>query len=175
MNQAISRAISEEMDRDERIIVLGEDVADAEGPFKTSEGLLARFGGSRVRDTPISEMRFGGAAVGAAMTGLVPVVEIMFVEFLGVALDQLVTEAAMMRHLSADQFTVPLVVRASVGSGLGFGWPPGGPVRRASRSLPPRARDRLTSSSSPPSGTRIRWCFLNRARSMALAKRDPVA
>jgi pyruvate/2-oxoglutarate/acetoin dehydrogenase E1 component len=113
MNQAISRAISEEMDRDERIIVLGEDVADAEGPFKTSEGLLARFGGSRVRDTPISEMGFVGAAVGAAMTGLVPVVEIMFIEFLGVALDQLVTEAAMMRHLSADQFTVPLVVRAS--------------------------------------------------------------
>src|SRR5580692_7664212 len=121
MNQAISRAISEEVDRDERIIVLGEDVADAEGPFKTSEGLLARFGGSRVRDTPISEMGFVGAAVGAAMTGLVPVVEIMFIEFLGVALDQLVTEAAMMRHLSADQFTVPLVVRASVGSGLGFG------------------------------------------------------
>jgi acetoin:2,6-dichlorophenolindophenol oxidoreductase subunit beta len=121
MNQAISRAISEEMDRDERIIVLGEDVAVAEGPFKTSEGLLARFGSSRVRDTPISEMGFVGAAVGAAMTGLVPVVEIMFVEFLGVALDQLVTEAAMMRHLSADQFTVPLVVRASVGSGLGFG------------------------------------------------------
>jgi len=121
MNQAISLAIAEEMSRDERVIVMGEDVADAEGPFKTSEGLLARFGPVRVRDTPISEMGFVGAAVGAAMTGLVPVVEIMFVEFLGVALDQLVTEAAMMRYLSAGQFTVPMVIRASVGSGLGFG------------------------------------------------------
>ncbi len=121
MNQAISMAIGEEMDRDERVVVFGEDVAEAEGPFKTSEGLLARFGPSRVRDTPISEMGFVGAAVGAAMTGLRPVVEIMFIEFLGVALDQLVTEAAMMRYLSAGKLEVPLVVRASVGSGLGFG------------------------------------------------------
>jgi acetoin:2,6-dichlorophenolindophenol oxidoreductase subunit beta len=121
MNQAISLAIREEMARDRRVVVLGEDVADAEGPFKTSEGLLAQFGSSRVRDTPISEMGFVGAAVGAAMTGLRPVIEIMFIEFLGVAMDQLVTEAAMMRHLSAGELDVPLVLRASAGAGLGFG------------------------------------------------------
>ena len=121
MNQAITLAIAEEMERDRRIVMFGEDVAEAEGPFKTSEGLLSQFGPSRVRDTPISEMGFLGAAVGAAATGLRPVVEIMFIEFLGVALDQLVTEGAMMHHLSGGRLTVPLTVRASVGSGLGFG------------------------------------------------------
>ncbi len=121
MNQAIARAIADEMDQDPSVVVFGEDVAVAEGPFKTSEGLLARFGPGRVRDTPISETGFLGAAVGAAMTGLRPVVEIMFVEFMGVAFDQVVTEAALMHYLSAGRFQVPIVVRASVGSGLGFG------------------------------------------------------
>lgn len=121
MNQAIALAIAEEMERDGRVVVFGEDVAEAEGSFKTSEGLLRRFGPSRVRDTPISEMGFLGAAVGAATTGLRPVVEIMFIEFLGVALDQVVTEGAMMHYLSGGRLTVPLTVRASVGSGLGFG------------------------------------------------------
>lgn len=121
MNQAIALAIGEEMERDERIIVLGEDVAEAEGSFKATEGLLERFGSSRVRDTPISEMGFLGAAVGAAVTGLRPVVEIMFIEFLGVALDQLVTEAALVRYLSGGKLQVPMTVRASAGAGLGFG------------------------------------------------------
>lgn len=121
MNQAIALAIAEEMERDSRVIMFGEDIAEAEGPFKTSEGLLNQFGPSRVRDTPISEMGFLGAAVGAAATGLRPVVEIMFIEFLGVALDQLVTEGAMMHYLSGGRLTVPVTVRASVGSGLGFG------------------------------------------------------
>lgn len=121
MNQAIARAIQDEMANDPTIIVFGEDVANAGGVFKTSEGLLSEFGPNRVRDTPISEMGFLGAAVGAAATGLRPVVEIMFVEFLGVALDQLVTEAAKFHYLSAGQLRVPLVVRASVGAGLGFG------------------------------------------------------
>ena len=121
MNQAIAHAIADEMRQDSRVFVIGEDIAAAEGPFKTSEGLLAEFGPNRVRDTPISEMGFLGAAVGAAATGLRPVVEIMFAEFLGVALDQLVTEAAKFRYLSGGAYGTPLVVRASVGAGLGFG------------------------------------------------------
>ncbi|NQV97726.1 MAG: alpha-ketoacid dehydrogenase subunit beta [Acidimicrobiaceae bacterium] len=121
MRQAIAHALADEMRQDARVIIMGEDIAAAGGPFKTSEGLLEEFGPNRVRDTPISEMGFLGAAVGAAATGLRPVVEIMFVEFLGVALDQLVTEAAKFRYLSGGAYGAPLVVRASVGSGLGFG------------------------------------------------------
>ena len=121
MRQAIARAIGDEMRIDPTVIVMGEDIAVAGGPFKTSEGLLDEFGPLRVRDTPISEMGFCGAAVGASATGLKPVVEIMFVEFLGVALDMVVTEAAKLRYLSGGAYTAPLVVRASVGAGLGFG------------------------------------------------------
>jgi pyruvate dehydrogenase E1 component beta subunit len=119
--QAISAAIRDEMMRDPNVILFGEDVGDAAGVFKTSEGLLEEFGPSRVRDTPISEMGFLGAAVGAAATGLRPIVEIMFVEFLGVALDQVVTEAAKLHYLSGGRYKVPLVIRASSGAGLGFG------------------------------------------------------
>jgi acetoin:2,6-dichlorophenolindophenol oxidoreductase subunit beta len=121
MRQAIVSALADEMEADERVVLFGEDVAEAGGPFKTSEGLLERFGPLRVRDTPISEMGFLGAAVGAAATGLRPVVEIMFIEFLGVALDQLSTEAAKFHYLSGGRVRVPLVMRASVGGGLGFG------------------------------------------------------
>jgi pyruvate dehydrogenase E1 component beta subunit len=121
MNQAIALAIAEEMERDGRVVTFGEDIAVAEGSFKTSEGLLKRFGPTRVRDTPISEMGFLGMGVGAAVTGLRPIVEIMFIEFLGVGLDQVVTEAATMHYLSGGRLRVPLTVRASVGSGLGFG------------------------------------------------------
>jgi acetoin:2,6-dichlorophenolindophenol oxidoreductase subunit beta len=119
--QAVAAGIADEMRADDSVLVLGEDVAAAGGPFKTSDGLLAEFGPRRVRDTPISEMGFLGAAVGAAAMGMRPVVEIMFMEFLGVALDQLVTEGAKFRYLSKGQLAVPLTVRASVGSGLGFG------------------------------------------------------
>jgi pyruvate dehydrogenase E1 component beta subunit len=121
MRQAIARAIADEMRDDPSVVVFGEDIAEAEGPFKTSEGLLAEFGPLRVRDTPISEMGFLGAAVGAAATGLRPVAEIMFIEFLGVALDMVTTEAAKMRYLSGGIYSAPMVVRASVGAGLGFG------------------------------------------------------
>ncbi len=119
--QAIVAALEDEMEADPSVMVMGEDIAVAGGPFKTSEGLLDRFGPNRVRDTPISEMAFTGAGVGAAIAGLRPVIEIMFMEFLGVALDQLVTGAAKMHYLSKGALSVPLTVRASVGSGTGFG------------------------------------------------------
>jgi pyruvate/2-oxoglutarate/acetoin dehydrogenase E1 component len=119
--QAVAQGLADEMRIDGSVVVFGEDVAEAEGPFKTSEGLLAEFGPLRVRDTPISEMGFSGAALGAAVMGLKPVIEIMFMEFLGVALDMVVTEAAKFHYMSGGRFSVPMVVRASVGSGGGFG------------------------------------------------------
>jgi pyruvate dehydrogenase E1 component beta subunit len=119
--QAVLRALDDAMTDDPTVIVMGEDVAAAGGPFKVTEGLLAKHGPERVIDTPISEMAFMGAAVGAAVCGMKPVVEIMFIEFLGVALDQLTTQAATMRYLSRGRLTTPLVVRASAGAGQGFG------------------------------------------------------
>lgn len=121
VRQAVLAALGDEMRADDSVIIMGEDIAAAGGPFKTSEGLLAEFGPLRVRDTPISEMGFTGASVGAACLGMRPVVEIMFMEFLGVALDMVVTEAAKFRYLSGGRISVPLVIRASVGSGGGFG------------------------------------------------------
>src|SRR5215210_801893 len=120
MRQAVLQALDDALTDDPTVIVLGEDVAAA-GPFKVTEGLLERHGPNRVIDTPISEMAFMGAAVGAAVCGMKPVVEMMFIEFIGVALDQLTTQAATMRYLSRGRLTVPLVVRASAGAGQGFG------------------------------------------------------
>jgi pyruvate dehydrogenase E1 component beta subunit len=109
------------MQRDPTVVLIGEDIAVAGGAFKATEGLLEAFGSNRVRDTPISETAILGAGLGAAATGLRPVVEMMFIEFIGVALDQLVTEAAKFRYLSRGRITVPLTVRASAGAGQGFG------------------------------------------------------
>lgn len=119
MNQAIGQAIADEMRDDPSVVMWGEDVAAAGGVFKVSADLQEEFG-DRVRDTPISEMGFLGAGVGAAANGLRPVIEIMFIEFIGVALDQLVTEGALFPYLSAGEYQVPLTVRASAGAGLGF-------------------------------------------------------
>jgi pyruvate/2-oxoglutarate/acetoin dehydrogenase E1 component len=121
MRQAIACAIADEMETDSSVIVFGEDIAAAGGAFKATEGLYERFGSVRVRDTPISETAFLGAAVGAAATGLRPVVEIMYVEFFGVALDQVTTQAASLRYLSRGELQVPMTIRASAGAGLGFG------------------------------------------------------
>ena len=121
MREAIKLAIADEMRADPSVVVFGEDVADAGGVFKVTTGLLEEFGGDRVRDTPIAETAIIGAAVGAAANGLRPVVEIMFAEFFGVALDQVVTEAAKMRYLSGGKLTMPIVLRASAAGGLGFG------------------------------------------------------
>lgn len=120
MNQAIAAALHDEMALDDSVVCYGEDVAEAGGVFKTSTGLLEEFGSLRVRDTPISEMAILGSAVGAATVGLRPVVEIMFVEFFGVCLDQMVTQAAKLHFLTNGAVTVPLVARASVGAGRGF-------------------------------------------------------
>jgi pyruvate dehydrogenase E1 component beta subunit len=121
MNQAIALALADEMAADPSVVVFGEDVASAGGVFKTSVGLLEAFGPNRVRDTPISEMAICGSAVGAAIGGLRPVVEVMFVEFYGIALDQVTTQAAKLHYLTGGAVTVPAVFRGSCGAGRGFG------------------------------------------------------
>ena len=114
--QALRQALVEEMDRDFSVILLGEDIAVFGGAYRVTEGLLARYGASRVRDTPISEAGIVGAGVGAAMTGLRPVVEIQFNDFLACAMDQVCNQAAKMRFMMGGQVTVPLVIRAPVGA-----------------------------------------------------------
>jgi pyruvate/2-oxoglutarate/acetoin dehydrogenase E1 component len=121
MRQGVLQALDDALSEDPSVILMGEDIAAAGGPFKVTEGLLEKHGPERVIDTPISEMAFLGAAVGAAVCGMKPVVEMMFIEFIGVALDQLTTQAATMRYLSRGRLTTPLVVRASAGAGQGFG------------------------------------------------------
>jgi acetoin:2,6-dichlorophenolindophenol oxidoreductase subunit beta len=115
--QAINEALHEEMERDEKVIVIGEDVAAAGGVFKLTDGLLQRFGSDRVLDSPISEAGITGIGVGAAMTGMRPVVEIMFGDFLTLVMDQLVNQAAKMYYMSGGRYRVPLVVRTTLGAG----------------------------------------------------------
>jgi acetoin:2,6-dichlorophenolindophenol oxidoreductase subunit beta len=121
MNQAIALAIADEMRDDPTVVAFGEDVAEAGGVFKTTVGLLDEFGPVRVRNTPISELAIAGAAVGAAAAGLRPVAEIMFVDFLGLALDPIVTQGAFMHYLSNGSVTAPMVIRTTVGAGRGMG------------------------------------------------------
>ena len=106
--QVISRAIADAMEEDPTIILLGEDVAAAGGAFKTTAGLLDRFGPERVLDTPISEQAIVGAALGAAITGLRPIAEIMFADFAGVCFDQIANQVAKYRYMTGGQVTVPL-------------------------------------------------------------------
>ncbi|MFZ4618081.1 MAG: alpha-ketoacid dehydrogenase subunit beta [Rectinemataceae bacterium] len=117
--EAIREALSEEMRSDDSIVFIGEDIGIYGGAFGVSKGMLAEFGPERVRDTPISETAIVGCGVGAAMAGLRPVVEIMFSDFLAVAMDQVVNQAAKVRFQFGGQFTVPLVIRAPSGSGTG--------------------------------------------------------
>jgi acetoin:2,6-dichlorophenolindophenol oxidoreductase subunit beta len=119
--EAVAAAIAQEMERDDRVVFLGEDVAAAGGVFKATGGLLERFGPRRVRDTPISELAIVGAAMGAAMTGLRPIAEIMFSDFLAVCWDMIANEIAKTRYMSGGQITLPLVVRTANGSGARFG------------------------------------------------------
>jgi pyruvate dehydrogenase E1 component beta subunit len=119
--QAVARGIGQEMARDETVVMLGEDIAAAGGVFKTTEGLLTRFGPDRVRDTPISEQAIIGAAMGAAMTGLRPVAELMFSDFFGVAWDMVANQIAKTRYMTDGQVSLPLVIRTANGGGLRFG------------------------------------------------------
>lgn len=119
--EAVAEGIAREMRRDETVVCLGEDIAAAEGVFKTTVGLLKEFGEQRVWDTPISEQAIVGAAMGAAMTGMRPVVEIMFSDFLACCWDYIANEIPKVRYMTGGQVTVPLVVRTANGGGLGFG------------------------------------------------------
>lgn len=119
--EVVSRALAEEMKRDPSIILLGEDIAEAGGVFKTTDGLLNEFDAGRVRDTPISEQAIIGCAIGAAVAGLRPVAEIMFADFAGVCYDQIANQAAKYRYMSGGQTSVPLTVRLANGGGVGFG------------------------------------------------------
>jgi pyruvate/2-oxoglutarate/acetoin dehydrogenase E1 component len=117
--QALNEALHEEMGRDPMTCVLGEDIGSYGSPFKVTEGLYERFGEKRVRDTPISEAGFCGLAVGAAMTGLRPVVEVLYVDFIALAMDQIVNQAAKARYMFGGKAHVPLVIRAQGGGGRG--------------------------------------------------------
>lgn len=119
--EAVARAIAQEMERDASVYFIGEDVAAAGGVFKTTSGLLERFGPRRVRDTPISEEAIIGAAMGAAMNGLRPVAEIMFSDFLATCWDMIANQVAKTRYMTDGQVELPLVIRTANGAGVRFG------------------------------------------------------
>jgi pyruvate dehydrogenase E1 component beta subunit len=119
--EAVSAGIAQEMRRDESVVFLGEDIAAAGGVFKTTEGLLDEFGPLRVRDTPISEQAIVGATMGAAMTGLRPIAEIMFSDFFAVCWDLVANQIAKTRFMSDGQCSFPLVIRCANGGGARFG------------------------------------------------------
>jgi len=114
--QAVNEALAEELRRDEAVFVIGEDVAEAGTPFKVLSGLVEEFGPERILDSPISEAGIAGLGVGAAMTGLRPVVDIMFGDFLTLVMDQLVNQAAKVHYMSGGKLNVPLVVRTTLGA-----------------------------------------------------------
>jgi pyruvate dehydrogenase E1 component beta subunit len=116
---AIREAMCEEMRKDRRIILMGEDVGIYGGGFGVSQGMIEEFGAERIRDTPISELAITGCAVGAAMTGLLPIVEIMFSDFISLAMEQLVNQAAKNFYQFGGQCSVPMVLRTPAGSGTG--------------------------------------------------------
>jgi acetoin:2,6-dichlorophenolindophenol oxidoreductase subunit beta len=118
---AIRDALAAELAADDRVILFGEDIAVAGGVFATTTGLYEQFGGERVFDTPISELALAGAAFGSAVTGLRPVIEIMFGDFLTLAMDSLVNQATKYRFLTQEQVSVPLTIRSVVGAGGRFG------------------------------------------------------
>src|SRR3954447_8274511 len=118
---AVAEGIAREMRADPTVVCLGEDIGAAEGVFKTTVGLHKEFGSQRVWDTPISKQAIVGAAMGAAMTGLRPVAEIMFSDFLACCWDYIANEIPKVRYMTGGQLDVPLVIRTANGGGLGFG------------------------------------------------------
>ena len=118
---AVARGLAQEMDRDERVVLIGEDVAKAGGVFKTTEGLYDRFGPDRVRDTPIAEEAITGMIMGAAMNGLRPVGELMFSDFLATCWDIVTNQIAKTRYMTGGQVSLPLVIRTANGGGARFG------------------------------------------------------
>ena len=118
---AVAAGIAQEMERDPSVVLIGEDVGAAGGVFKLTEGLFERFGPERVRDTPISEQAIIGAAMGAAMTGLRPVAELMFSDFFAVSWDMVANQIAKTRYMTDGQVALPLVLRTANGAGLRFG------------------------------------------------------
>jgi pyruvate dehydrogenase E1 component beta subunit len=119
--QAVAAGIAQEMERDPSVVLVGEDIGAAGGVFKLTEGLFERFGPQRVRDTPISEQAIVGAAMGAAMTGLRPVAELMFSDFFAVAWDMVANQIAKSRYMTDGQVSIPIVLRTANGAGLRFG------------------------------------------------------
>jgi pyruvate/2-oxoglutarate/acetoin dehydrogenase E1 component len=116
LGEAVREALAEELRRDPRVFVMGEDVAEAGTAFKVLSGLVEEFGPERMLDTPISEAGFTGIAVGAAMTGMRPVVDIMFGDFVGLTMDQMVNQAAKVHYMSGGKWKVPMVMRATLGA-----------------------------------------------------------
>ncbi|MGH2609523.1 MAG: alpha-ketoacid dehydrogenase subunit beta, partial [Tepidiformaceae bacterium] len=121
MRDALREALREEMIRDERVFLMGEDIAAYGGSYSVTKGLVEEFGEERVRDTPISESAIVGAGVGAAMGGLRPMVEIMTINFSFVAFDQIINSASKLHHMSNGQVSVPLVLRMASGAGSQLG------------------------------------------------------
>src|SRR5665647_1276558 len=115
--EAVRQALRDAIKRDERVFLMGEDVGRYGGCYAVSHGLLAEFGPERIRDTPLSESGFTGAGIGAAMAGMRPIVELMTVNFSLLALDQILNTAATVRHMSGNQFGVPVVIRMATGAG----------------------------------------------------------
>src|SRR5438445_1494241 len=118
MIEAVRAAMTEEMERDDRVLVLGEDVGRKGGVFGATDGLYARFGEGRVLDTPLAESAIVGVAIGAALNGMIPIAEIQFADFIHPAFDQIVSEAARTRYRSNGDWSVPIVIRAPFGGGV---------------------------------------------------------
>src|SRR5438132_859897 len=135
--EAVRDALTQAMRRDDDVFVMGEDIAEMGGSMGVTQGMLAEFGPERIRNTPISEIALAGAAVGAAMQGMRPVAEIMYEDFLTIATEQIVNQAAKHRYMSGGQLTVPVVFRTQGGAG----WSPG-----AQHAQQPRDENALVSS-----------------------------